>query len=159
MENIENIKNNLSNICYLYDLYRFPDMEDFLTLEYVDDVDPEELQDTLNDYFIAMTWDIPETWGLLDLIGKETLARSIQAFKNVSEISIDSEAHLISFKYDFLSSVDRANEAIKLLENGHIKEFKSRFPQYSEQNLYTETDRLVLIIQHLNYLIPIERDE
>lgn len=156
MENIENIKNNLSNVCYLYALLRFDDMDDFLTVEYVDDVEPEELLDKLNDYFIIQSWDTPDIWKKFDIVGKDKLKKSKQAINRITEITINPDENLASFKYHFLSSSERANEAMLLLEDGNIYEFRNLYPEFSERKLYEETDSIMLLIHHIDGLVTIK---
>ena len=159
MNNIPNIQNNLSNICYLYTNLRFENRPDCIALEYEDDTPTKDLLKKLNDYFIKRSWDVPETWLTLDLVGKDIFNRSLQAFKKISEIIIDPDEKLIFLKYPFLSTNERANHALVLLKVDNINDFKDQFVEFTEEKLYLETDAIMLILGGLNDIVSIKREE
>ena len=161
MNNIENIKNNLSNVVYLYENFRFDNALDSLTFEYEGKIPVKELKQALNSYFIDCPIDSIDIGPLqhLDLDEDIALYSSYSAFRRISGLVVDGKKKLISFEYSFLTSVERAESGLKLLENDNIEEFEKKYPELTELSLYDETDHIMILTQHLESLVTLKEEE
>jgi hypothetical protein len=160
MNNIENIQNNLSNVVYLYENFRFDNALDSLTFEYEEKIPVKELKQILNNYFIDRPIDSIDVGPLqhLDLDKDVALYSSYSAFRRISGVVVDGKKKLISFKYSFLTSVERAEKGLKLLESDNIEEFKKKYPELTELSLFDETDHIMILTQHLESLVTLKEE-
>ena len=164
MEDIENIKNNLSNVVYLYENFRLDgDLENYISLEYVKDNNTPPvkiLKEKLEDYFLKNGASIDITavqhLGLSDV---DALQWSFDAFQKISGIVINGKKRLISLRYDFLATVDDASTALELLENNNKNHFFERYKFLTEQDLFNETNFLMLIAHHVSNIVRIKSEE
>lgn len=156
MKNIDNIKHNLRNIGYLYNNYIYENCPDCFTVEYLGDIPVKKLKKKLKSYFIDMDWDTKETWEKLDLVGKDTLIRSKAGFQKISKITIDEEYKQINLQYPFLVTKQKLCDGYQLIKNGEVEEYIKQCPDLTEKALYLETDRLMLILQHLDFMLEIK---
>lgn len=163
MQDTENIKNNLSNVVLLYDSFRFDNKLDCITVEYEDpdELPTKELQKKLSTYFLDQSLDTINISPLdhLDFDPDDAGYRSYSAFRRISGISVNGKKKLISFKYSFLTSVERAEKGLKLLENDKIEEFEKKYPELTELSLYDETDHIMILTQHLESLVNLKEEE
>jgi hypothetical protein len=161
MNNIENIQNNLSNVVYLYENFRFDNALDSLTFEYEKKIPAKELKQVLNSYFVDRPIDSIDVGPLqhLDLDEDVALYSSYSAFRRISGVVVDGKKKLISFKYSFLTSVERAENGLNLLERDNIEEFKKEYPELTELSLFDETDHIMILTQHLESLVTLKEEE
>ena len=154
MEDIANIKNNLSNVVYLYENFRFENLLDWITLEYAEKVPVKKLKAKLENYFLKnRSLDDINISAVqhLDLSDDDALFWSYDAFQKISDIKVNGKQQLISLKYNFLSSMVDAIEALELLENDQQEEFMEKYPNLNnEMNLFNETNYLILISNHVS---------
>ena len=162
MENIKNIKHNLENVVLLYQSFRFDDKMDSITVEYEDpeNLPVKELQKKLRAYFLNQRLDTINISPLdhLDLDKHVALYSSFSAFRRISKIIVDGKKKLISFKYSFLTSVERAESALKLLENNAVDEFKQKFPELTELALYDQVDNVMILLIFLEEIVILKND-
>jgi hypothetical protein len=156
MKNIDNIRHNLRNIGYLYNNYIYKHCPDCFTVKYLSDIPLKKLTKKLNDYFIDMDWNTKETWDKFDLVGKDTLLRSLGCFEKISKITIDEEYRLISFEYPFLVTKQKLYDAYQLIKNDKIEQYKSDCPEMTEAALFWECDRLMVLLMHLETMLDIK---
>lgn len=161
MNNIANIKNNLSNVVYLYENFRFDNALDCLTVEYDDKIPVKELKQVLKNYFVDRPIDSIDVGQLqhLDVDEDVALYSSYSAFRRISGVVVDGKKKLISFQYSFLTSVERAQKGLKLLECDNIEEFKRKYPELTELALFDETDHIMMLMQHLDSLVTLKDEE
>jgi hypothetical protein len=156
MKNLNNIKHNMRNIGYLYNHFIYENHTDCFSVEYLDDIPAKKLKKKLDSYFISMDWDISSTWKQLNLVQKDFVLRSKGCFQKISDITIDEKDKLISLKYPFLLSKQEACKSYQLLKHGKIEDFMSQYQKITEEALHWETDRLMLLLHHLESMLDIK---
>ena len=156
MKNLNNIKNNMRNIGYLYNHFIYENHEDSFSVEYCDDIPAKKLKKKLDSYFISMDWNIKSTWKQFNIVEKHFVLRSMAVFEKISDIKIDEKDKLISFKYPFLLSKQKAYKSYQLLKHGKVEEFLFQYPEITEEALYWESARLILLLHHLESMLNIK---
>ena len=161
--NFNNIKHNLSNnILYLYELLRNDENPQCIYLEYENDGTPIKLlKEKLQEYFLNQTLDSIDTGPLRHLEfqfdEQEARFRSLYAFRRISSIELTDDTIIIG--YSFLTSVERVENALKLLEEKENKEFLFLYPEITEISTYFECDSLMVILAHLDAQISLKSEE
>ncbi|MDR3666423.1 MAG: hypothetical protein P4L35_06255 [Ignavibacteriaceae bacterium] len=161
--NIKNIQHNLSkNISYLYELLRNEEYPQCIYLEFEHDGTPVNLlKEKLQGYFLNQTLDSIDTDPLKHLEAEfdeqESRFRSLCAFRRISSIELTDDTIIIG--YSFLTSVERVENALKLLKEKKNKEFLSLYPEITEISTYFETDSLMIILAHLDAQISLKSEE
>ena len=149
-------------ICYLYDTYCnfiYDDKREYLSADYCDDFDEVLVKNELEDFFITMSFDCYEVWSKCDFPMQDLLHRSMEGFRRISDILIDSQNKRISFKYKFLSTIDELCQANEHLETQGENGFIDKFPSLNEKSLNCEIDYIRLILYHLHQMYPINFDD
>jgi len=160
---IKNIQHNLSNnILYLYELLRNGEYPQCIYLEYENDGTPVKiLKEKLQEYFLNQTLDSINTEPLRHLESQfdeqESRFRSLCAFRRISSIELTENTIIIG--YSFLTSVERVENALKLLKEKKNKEFLSLYPEITEISTYFECDSLMIILAHLDALVSLKSEE
>lgn len=158
MKNLDNIKHNMRNIGYLYNHFIYENHEDSFSVEYLDEIPAKKLKKKLDSYFISMDWNIKSTWKQFNLVQKDFVLRSMAVFGKISHIAVDEKLKLLSFQYPFLLSKQKAYDSYQLLKHGKVEEFLLQYPEITEEALYWETDRLMLLLHHLESMLDIKAE-
>jgi hypothetical protein len=146
--------NCIRTLAYYHNNYRYETHKDCLSFEFTDDINPDDLYECLTTYFIDITDEsIGQAWRGLDLVGKDILIRSMNAFKMIQDIIIDD--NLICFKYPFTFSKGDLYAMHELLKADNTTAFKNTFPDVTEEKILDEIDKLNLLMMHLDFLIDI----
>jgi|GEM_PF-760266 len=154
-----NIIHNLRNLVYLYSNLRFlENKQDCLTIEYKDPQNrtTKVLLNDLKKYFLNQTLYSINTRPLehLKLDDEISLYSSYSSFRRIKGITANKK--YISFNYAFLTSTERAESALKLLENNNIEQFLTEYPELSEElNLFDNVDNIMILMTHLEFLVDL----
>jgi hypothetical protein len=161
--NIDNVKNNLSNVCYLFENLRLNDYPDCIVIEYVneDGVTAKALQKKLNHYFKNQTFDTIDISPLnhLELEPIDALYRSYSAFRRINGITVNKKKKYVIIDFVFLTSVERVNDALELLENNEVDKYVQLYPELTEIALYDQTDQIMVLLSHLHEIVTLKNEE